>query len=134
MAKFIINGGKTLSGKVTIDGAKNSALKLMAASILGEGKTRISNVPMIEDVNTMVEMLRMLGADVAVDRAGKSLEIDPRKIDNPEAPYELVRKMRASVLVAGPLLAKFGQVKLAIPGGCNIDNLGLFDREKQIHL
>jgi UDP-N-acetylglucosamine 1-carboxyvinyltransferase len=120
MAKFIINGGKTLTGRVIIDGAKNSALKLMAASILGEGKTRISNVPMIEDVNTMVEMLRMLGADVMVDKNGKSLEIDPRKIDNPEAPYELVRKMRASVLVAGPLLAKFGQVKLAIPGGCNI--------------
>ncbi len=92
----------------------------MAASILAEGKTRISNVPMIEDVSTMVEMLRMLGADVAVDKKGKSLEIDPREIDNPEAPYELVRKMRASVLVAGPLLAKFGQVKLAIPGGCNI--------------
>jgi UDP-N-acetylglucosamine 1-carboxyvinyltransferase len=120
MTKFIINGGKTLSGKVTIDGAKNSALKLMAASILGEGKTRISNIPMIEDVNTMVEMLGMLGADVAVDKSRKSLEIDPRKIDKPEAPYELVRKMRASVLVAGPLLAKFGQVKLAIPGGCNI--------------
>jgi len=129
MARFIINGGKTLSGEVTIDGAKNSALKLMAASILGEGKTKISNVPIIEDVKTMVDMLRMLGAEVGVDQEAKVLYIDPSKVDNPEAPYELVRKMRASILVAGPLLARFGQVRVAIPGGCNIGS-----RQIDLHL
>ena len=98
MARFIINGGKTLSGRVTIDGAKNSALKLMAASILADGNTKISNVPIIEDVRTMIEMLRMLGAEVKVDEKEKCLEIDPSNIDNLEAPYELVRKMRASIL------------------------------------
>lgn len=129
MAGFIINGGNTLSGKVTIDGAKNSALKLMAASILADSKTRISNVPIIEDVLTMVEMLQELGAEVKVNQKEKILEIDPSKINSPEAPYELVRKMRASILVAGPLLARFGQVKVAIPGGCNIGS-----RQIDLHL
>ena len=129
MPKFIINGGNTLSGEVTIDGAKNSALKLMAASILATGNTRILNVPIIEDVKTMVDMLRVLGAGVKVDQKAKTLEINPIKIDTPEAPYELVRKMRASILVAGPLLARFGQVKVAIPGGCNIGS-----RQIDLHL
>ena len=129
MGKFIINGGKTLSGKITVDGAKNSALKLMAASILTGAVTRIFNVPIIEDVLTMVEMLRMLGVKVKADRKEKVLQIDPSKINSPEAPYELVRKMRASILVAGPLLARFGQVKVAIPGGCNIGS-----RQIDLHL
>ncbi len=120
MARFIINGGKTLTGRVTIDGAKNSALKLLAASILADNKTTLTNVPIIEDVRTMVEVLKVLGARVRINRAKKTLEIDPSRIKCLEAPYELVRKMRASILVAGPLLAKFGQVKIAIPGGCNI--------------
>ncbi len=129
MGKFIINGGRTLSGKITVDGAKNSALKLMAASILTGAVTRISNVPIIEDVLTMIEMLRMLGVKVKADRKKKVLQIDPSKINSPEAPYELVRKMRASILVAGPLLARFGQVKVAIPGGCNIGS-----RQIDLHL
>lgn len=129
MGKFIINGGRTLSGKITVDGAKNSALKLMAASILTSAVTRISNVPIIEDVLTMVEMLQMLGVKVKSDRKEKVLQIDPSKINSPEAPYELVRKMRASILVAGPLLARFGQVKVAIPGGCNIGS-----RQIDLHL
>ncbi len=129
MARFIINGGKTLSGKVTIDGAKNSALKLLAASILADTKTTLTNVPIIEDVRTMVEVLKVLGARVRVNRTKKTLEIDPSRIKCLEAPYELVRKMRASILVAGPLLAKFGQVKIAIPGGCNIGS-----RQIDLHL
>ena len=129
MGKFIINGDRTLSGKITVDRAKNSALKLMAASILTGAVTRISNVPIIEDVLTMVEMLRMLGVKVKADRKEKVLQIDPSKINSPEAPYELVRKMRASILVAGPLLARFGQVKVAIPGGCNIGS-----RQIDLHL
>ncbi len=120
MSRYIINGGKTLNGKVKISGAKNSALKIMAASILGSGKVTLENVPDIEDVNTMVQVLQTLNAAVEFDREKNILEIDPCAIDVCEAPYELVRRMRASVLVAGPLLSRFGRVKVAVPGGCNI--------------
>jgi len=120
MKKYIIKGGRTLSGKVKISGAKNSALKLMAASILANSKVTLRNVPDIEDVNTMAEVLKTLNAKVIFEPQKSRLEIDPSSINNLEAPYELVRKMRASVLVAGPLLSKFGRVKIAIPGGCNI--------------
>jgi len=129
MEKFIINGGKILSGKVKISGAKNSALKLMAASILADSKTTLRNVPGIEDVNTMVDVLRTLGTSVNVDTENRVIEIDPKGIDCYEAPYELVRKMRASILVAGPLLSKFGEVKVAVPGGCNIGS-----RQIDLHL
>lgn len=120
MKKYIIRGGKTLSGHVKISGAKNSALKLMAASILANSKVTLQNVPDIEDVNTMAEVLKTLNAKVVFEPQKNRLEIDPLSINSFEAPYELVRKMRASVLVAGPLLSKFGRVKIAIPGGCNI--------------
>jgi UDP-N-acetylglucosamine 1-carboxyvinyltransferase len=129
MTKFIINGGNTLSGRITIDGAKNSALKLMAASILADTKTTISNVPIIEDVKTMAQVLEALGAGVAIHSKDKLIEIDPSNINSLEAPYELVRKMRASILVAGPLLARFGLVKVAVPGGCNIGS-----RQIDLHL
>ena len=129
MARFIINGGKTLTGRVTIDGAKNSALKLLAASLLADTKTTLTNVPIIDDVKTMVEVLKVLGARVKVNKSKKLIEVDPSRIKCLEAPYELVRKMRASILVAGPLLAKFGQVKIAIPGGCNIGS-----RQIDLHL
>jgi UDP-N-acetylglucosamine 1-carboxyvinyltransferase len=129
MARFIINGGKPLSGKVSIDGAKNSALKLLAASLLADTKTTLTNIPIIDDVKTMVEVLKVLGARVRVNKSKKIIEVDPSRIKCLEAPYELVRKMRASILVAGPLLAKFGQVKIAIPGGCNIGS-----RQIDLHL
>jgi len=118
-----------LSGKVRISGAKNSALKLMAASILADGKTTLRNVPKIEDVNTMADVLKTLGTRVNVDSKNRVIEIDPQHIDCYEAPYELVRKMRASILVAGPLLSKFGEVRVAIPGGCNIGS-----RQIDLHL
>jgi UDP-N-acetylglucosamine 1-carboxyvinyltransferase len=129
MEKFIINGGKKLSGKVKISGAKNSALKLIAASILADSKTVLRNVPGIEDVSIMLEVLKTLGAKVKVDAGSKVIEINPESIDSYEAPYELVRKMRASILVAGPLLSKFGRVRVAIPGGCNIGS-----RQIDLHL
>ncbi len=129
MEKFVINGGKTLSGKVKISGAKNSALKLIAASILADSKTILRNVPAIEDVSIMIEVLRNLGAEVNVNGKSKVIEINPESINSYEAPYELVRKMRASILVAGPLLSKFGKVKVAIPGGCNIGS-----RQIDLHL
>ncbi|MEA2015986.1 MAG: UDP-N-acetylglucosamine 1-carboxyvinyltransferase [Actinomycetota bacterium] len=120
MEKFVIGGGKALSGKIKVSGAKNSALKLIAASILADSRIILRNVPAIEDVNIMLEMLKTLGAGVDVDREKKVIEINPESIESNEAPYDLVRKMRASILVAGPLLSKYGNVKVAIPGGCNI--------------
>jgi len=129
MEKFIINGGKRLSGKVKISGAKNSALKLIAASILSGGVTTLKNVPWIDDVSIMLEVLKNLGAGVSVDTTNNVIEINPDTINSYEAPYELVRKMRASILVAGPLLSRFGRVKVAIPGGCNIGS-----RQIDLHL
>ena len=129
MSRYLINGGKTLTGKVKISGAKNSALKLIAASILADSMVTLHNVPDIEDVRTMVEVLKTLNASVDFDGKTGKLQIDPSRINTFEAPYELVRRMRASVLVAGPLLAKFGRVKVAIPGGCNIGA-----RQIDIHL
>ncbi len=129
MAKYVINGGRTLSGKVKVSGAKNSALKLIAASILADSETTLRNVPRIEDVNTMIEVLQKLNAKVNFDRENNVLKINPASIDTYETPYELVRKMRASILVAGPILAKFGRLKVAIPGGCNIGS-----RQIDLHL
>jgi UDP-N-acetylglucosamine 1-carboxyvinyltransferase len=127
MARFLIKGPSSLKGTVKISGAKNSALKIMAASIMAEGTSVLENVPRIEDVFTMIKVLEKLGAKVSFEE--DRLTIDPEKIDSFEAPYELVRKMRASILVAGPLLTRFGQVKIAIPGGCNIGS-----RQIDLHL
>jgi UDP-N-acetylglucosamine 1-carboxyvinyltransferase len=127
MAKFLIKGPARLKGRVRISGAKNSALKIMAASIMAKGVTVLENVPEIDDVYTMIDVLKKLGADVAFE--GNVLTINPKDINSFEAPYELVRKMRASILVAGPLLSRFGQVKIAIPGGCNIGS-----RQIDLHL
>ncbi|MDD3521099.1 MAG: UDP-N-acetylglucosamine 1-carboxyvinyltransferase, partial [Actinomycetota bacterium] len=127
--KYLIKGGNRLSGKVRVSGAKNSALKIMAASIMSKGKTVLRNVPIIDDVLTMAEVLELLGASVNLDKALNCIEINPDNIKSFEAPYELVRKMRASILVAGPLLSRFGEVKVAIPGGCNIGS-----RQIDMHL
>lgn len=127
--KYIIKGGNRLSGQVKVSGAKNSALKLMAASIMVKGRTLLKNVPMIDDVLTMAEVLRLLGVKVSINKADSGIEIYPDNIESFETPYELVKKMRASILVAGPLLSRFGEVKIAIPGGCNIGS-----RQIDMHL
>ena len=113
-----VHGGAPLQGTVHINGAKNSALKLMAASILAPGESRITNVPAISDVTIMAEVLRSLGA--RVDELDHELVIDASTIDTVEAPYELVARMRAAVDVLGPLIARFGRARVAMPGGCNI--------------
>jgi UDP-N-acetylglucosamine 1-carboxyvinyltransferase len=117
MDRFLVTGGARLSGSIPIAGAKNSALKLMAASLLAPGRTVLSNVPRIQDCLTMVEVLQHLGADVAW---GDDLAIDASGVLSVEAPYELVSRMRASILVLGPLLARCGRARVAMPGGCNI--------------
>jgi UDP-N-acetylglucosamine 1-carboxyvinyltransferase len=118
MDRLVVTGGRRLEGAVRISGAKNSALKLMAASLLAEGQTLLVNVPSIVDCITMGEVLERLGAGVTWD--GSDLTIDTRGAAGIEAPYELVRKMRASIIVLGPLLARHGHGRVAMPGGCNI--------------
>lgn len=113
-----IRGGGRLEGEVVISGAKNSALKLIAASLLARGTTVLTNVPRISDVLTMVDVLKYLGADV--DFTDDVLTVDTSGEIGTEAPYDLVRRMRASINVLGPLLARQGHARVAMPGGCNI--------------
>ena len=115
---IIVQGNHALSGDVTVAGAKNSALKLMAASLLGQGVSTIRNVPVISDIEIMGEVLDRLGAAVA--REGHTLTIDTASVDSCETPYELVSKMRASISVLGPLIGRFGEARVAMPGGCQI--------------
>jgi len=117
MDRFLVTGGARLSGSIPIAGAKNSALKMMAAALLAPGRTVLSNLPRIQDCLTMGEVLQHLGADVAWE---DDLAIDASDVLSVEAPYELVSRMRASILVLGPLLARCGRARVAMPGGCNI--------------
>ena len=115
MDKFLVRGSGPLNGDLHIAGAKNSALKLMAASLLAEGSTSLINVPDITDVAIMAELLEAMG--VKIQRTGQRIDIDvPTEID-PVAPYSLVERMRASIVVLGPLLARIGRARVAMPGG-----------------
>lgn len=118
MDRLLITGGRRLAGEIRVGGAKNSALKVMAAALLAEGRTELRNVPDIADCRTMTDVLGRLGA--GVERQDGELTIDASGPLEPETPYELVRRMRASILVLGPLLARSGRARVAMPGGCNI--------------
>lgn len=118
MDKIVITGGRKLKGEVTVSGAKNSALPIMAAALLSEEESIIENVPNLRDIQTMVKLLRSLGAKVNFE--GNVLSIKPGKRLNPLAPYKLVSTMRASVCVLGPLLAREGHAEVSVPGGCVI--------------
>jgi UDP-N-acetylglucosamine 1-carboxyvinyltransferase len=115
---IIIRGGARLAGTVPISGAKNSVLKLMAASLLASGSSRITNVPIISDVLLMGEVLSRLGARVVF--GDHCVTIDSSTVDSDETPYELVAQMRASIAVLGPLIGRFGRAHVAMPGGCQI--------------
>lgn len=115
---IIARESSNLTGTVQISGAKNSALKLMAAALLGQGPSIIRNVPAISDINLMSQVMRRLGAEV--ERKDHSIHIDTSQVDSFETPYELVSKMRASISVLGPLLGRFGRAHVAMPGGCQI--------------
>jgi UDP-N-acetylglucosamine 1-carboxyvinyltransferase len=117
--KLLITGGTTLSGNVTISGAKNAALPILAGTLLATEKVTIRNVPHLKDVTTMLSLLQMMGVQVTVDDH-LSVEIDAGNVSNFEAPYDLVKTMRASILVLGPLLARFGEADVSLPGGCAI--------------
>jgi len=117
--KLLIEGGSSLSGQVTISGAKNAALPILAGTLLAGEPVTVSNVPHLKDVTTMLSLLQMMGVQVTVDDRLK-VEIDARNVDRREAPYELVKTMRASILVLGPLVARFGEADVSLPGGCAI--------------
>ena len=116
MDKFVINGGKKISGEITISGAKNASLALMPASILATGKSILYNTPELNDVYTMIKLLNQLG--ISSEFSNHKLDLDTSGINSQFAPYEHVKKMRASVYVLGPLLTKFGYAKVSLPGGC----------------
>ena len=118
MAKIIVRKSNPLVGKVKIDGAKNAVLPIIAATLLAEGKSILKGVPDLKDVHVISDLLRHLGAEV--EYKDGNLTVDASNITTCEAPYELVRKMRASFLVMGPLLARFNKTKISMPGGCAI--------------
>ncbi len=119
MDKLIINGGGTLSGDVRISGAKNAALPILAATLLAETPITVGNIPHLHDITTTMELLGQMGVRLLVDEKMR-IEVDASEIANPVAPYELVKTMRASVLVLGPLLARCGRADVSLPGGCAI--------------
>ena len=119
MDKLLIEGGATLSGNVTISGAKNAALPILAGTLLATETVVLSNVPHLKDVTTMLSLLQMMGVQVTVDDH-MTVEVDASDVSSREAPYELVKTMRASILVLGPLLARFGEADVSLPGGCAI--------------
>lgn len=118
MQQFLVTGGQVLTGDVIISGAKNAALPILFASLLSEKPTTISNVPKLKDIETSVKLLQLFGAEVSF--ADNVVHVDAGKVSNQFAPYELVKTMRASILALGPLLSRFGQAEVSLPGGCAI--------------
>jgi UDP-N-acetylglucosamine 1-carboxyvinyltransferase len=118
MQKLSIQGGVRLAGEVRVAGAKNAALPILAASLLTAAPVRISNVPQLNDVRTMLKLLQRMG--VKVEASGNEVSLDARLVSEPFAPYDLVKTMRASILALGPLTARFGEAKVSLPGGCAI--------------
>ena len=121
MDKLLIRGGRRLQGEVTISGAKNAALPDLCAILLSAEPVTLANVPQLQDVNTTLKLLANMGV-VTESHPGQPdvLTLDAGKVHNAEAPYELVKTMRASILVLGPLLARFGRARVSLPGGCAI--------------
>jgi UDP-N-acetylglucosamine 1-carboxyvinyltransferase len=119
MAKILISGGQPLNGEVGISGAKNAVLPILASCLLADEPVTISNVPHLHDVTTTMELLGQMGVQLVLDDRMK-IHVDPRPADRYFAPYDLVKTMRASILVLGPLVARFGQAEVSLPGGCQI--------------
>ncbi|NVJ58902.1 MAG: UDP-N-acetylglucosamine 1-carboxyvinyltransferase, partial [Gammaproteobacteria bacterium] len=119
MDKLSILGGKPLSGEIRISGAKNAALPILMSTLLADGKTAVGNVPHLHDVTTTIELIGRMGCSLTIDEK-LNVEIDTSTINSFEAPYELVKTMRASILVLGPLVARYGQADVSLPGGCAI--------------
>ncbi|HJU39199.1 MAG TPA: UDP-N-acetylglucosamine 1-carboxyvinyltransferase [Tahibacter sp.] len=119
MAKIVISGGDALNGDVWISGAKNAVLPILAATLLADEPVSIGNVPHLHDVTTTMELLGQMGVQLVLDERMK-IHVDPRSTNNLSAPYDLVKTMRASILVLGPLVARYGEANVSLPGGCAI--------------
>ena len=119
MDKLVITGGRPLNGEVRISGAKNAALPIVAATLLAETPMTVTNVPHLQDITTSMELLSQMGVELTIGER-MTIEVDASTISNPVAPYELVKTMRASILVLGPLLARCGKADVSLPGGCAI--------------
>jgi UDP-N-acetylglucosamine 1-carboxyvinyltransferase len=119
MNKLIISGGIPLSGEVRVSGSKNAVLPILAGTLLADGPVIVRNVPHLHDVTTTMELLGRMGVSLTIGEK-MSIEVDPTTLDNTFAPYELVKTMRASILVLGPLLARYGEAEVSLPGGCAI--------------
>jgi UDP-N-acetylglucosamine 1-carboxyvinyltransferase len=117
--KLVISGGNQLSGTIRISGAKNAALPILAAALLADEPVTVGNLPHLHDVTTMIELMGRMGVDLIIDEK-MSVEVNASTIKDLKAPYELVKTMRASILVLGPLLAHFGEAEVSLPGGCAI--------------
>jgi len=118
MDRLIIKGGADLKGSIKIKGSKNSALPIMVSTLLFDNKLKLKNLPKLDDIKNMSKLLRSYGATIKASK--DNLEINSKKIINKDTDYDIVRKMRASILILGPLLARFGEVKISLPGGCAI--------------
>ena len=119
MDKLIIRGGRSLNGEIAVSGAKNAALPELCAALLSAQPVILRNVPRLQDVRTMLKLIRNMGVDCKHEEDG-TVSLNAAQLNNPEAPYEMVKTMRASVLALGPLLARFGHAKVSLPGGCAI--------------
>ena len=140
MDKLQIRGGVPLEGEVRISGAKNATLPILAGALLADGPVTIGNVPHLQDVTTMIELIGRMGASVTVDERMR-IEVDPRSTRHTFAPYELVKTMRAAILVLGPLVARYGSADVSLPGGCaigarpvNIHVAGLQAMGAEVHI
>jgi UDP-N-acetylglucosamine 1-carboxyvinyltransferase len=134
MQKLIIKGKKKLSGSISISGSKNATLPILAATLLAEKVITLKNIPLVQDVYTMIKLLKFIGLNIEISKKLKTLKISSKKELKTTAPYNLLKTMRAGVLVLGPLLAKYKKAKVSLPGGCAIGarpvNLHLFALEK----
>ena len=128
----MIKGGRPLIGEIKISGAKNAALPILAATLLSDSPIQISNIPHLQDVTTIVSLLGQMGVKITLDERS-NIEVDARELSCFNAPYELVRTMRASVLVLGPLLSRFGQAEVSLPGGCAIGTRPVDQHLKGLH-
>ena len=131
MDKLLITGGNRLSGEIAISGAKNAALPILCASLLTADTLQVSNVPHLHDVATMLKLLRQMG--VHAEQDDSRLSLNGGKVNHLEAPYDLVKTMRASILVLGPLVARFGEAKVSLPGGCGIGSRPVDQHIKGLH-
>ena len=120
MAKYIVKKNGPLWGEIEISGSKNAVLPIMAAALLTDDESEIFEVPALRDVDVMCKLLRSIGSDVKENYENGRIVINTQRIKEEQAPYELVKRMRASILVMGPLLARAGKAKIALPGGCAI--------------